>query len=386
LASLHVVPFVATGFEQTPVDWLHVPAVWHWSCAAHVTAVPVQAPLWQASAVVHAFPSLHVVPLALVGFEQTPVDGLHVPAVWHWSCAVHVTGFPVQVPLWQESAVVQALPSLHVVPFGAFPSAGQVVLVPVHASATSQTPVDARQTVPGFPAGCWQRTLLPSHWSLVQTFESSVQAVPLAFLMSAGQLAAVPLQVSAISHSPPAARQTVDVGAKPSAGQVVLVPVQVSATSQAPADARQTVPAFPTGCWQVTAVPSHLSWVQALPSSVQAVPLVFLLSAGQLAEEPVQVSAASHSPAAARQTVVEGASASDGQVRAVPLHVSATSQAPAAARQTVPVVSAVHVPRWPARLHAPQVPAQAVLQQMPLEQKPDEHWLLVVHPSPKDAS
>ena len=99
LPSLHVLPFALFGFEQTPVDGLHVPAAWHWSRAVQVTADPVHVPLWQASAVVQAFPSLHAVPFVAVGFEQTPVDGLHVPAVWHWSCAVQVTGLlPVQVP------------------------------------------------------------------------------------------------------------------------------------------------------------------------------------------------------------------------------------------------------------------------------------------------
>jgi hypothetical protein len=29
----------------------------------------------------------------MVGLEHVPVDGLHVPAAWHWSSAVHVTGF-----------------------------------------------------------------------------------------------------------------------------------------------------------------------------------------------------------------------------------------------------------------------------------------------------
>jgi len=196
---------------------------------------------------------------------------------------------------------------------------------------------------------------VPLHVSVVQTFPSSGHVVPLDF--------------------------------NGFAGQVEDVPLQVAARSQSAAAARHCTPAFPTGCWQVTAVPSHLSCVQALPSSVHAVPLAFLLSDGQLAEDPVQVSAASHSPAAARQTVVDGASASDGHVRAVPLHVSATSQEPAAARQTVPLLSAVHVPRCPARLQAPQVPVlQALLQQIPAEQKPDEHWLLVVQPRPNEAS
>src|SRR5207249_2740348 len=81
--------------------------------------------------------------------------------------------------------------------------------------------------------------------------------------------------------------------------------------------------------------PSHRSVVQAFPSSVHAVPLAFFASVGQLTDVPVQDSATSHSPAAARQVVVEGASASAGHVLAVPLQVSATSQGPADARQTV---------------------------------------------------
>jgi hypothetical protein len=145
--------------------------------------------------------------------------------------------------------LVQTFPSsVQAVPLGFLPSVGQVVEEPVQVSATSHSPTAARQTVPALPAGCWQMTALPSHWSLVQRLPSSVQAVPLTFLASAGQLADEPVQVSARSHSPADARQTVAAEAKPSAGQVVLVPVQTSATSQKPADARQTVPAFPAGC------------------------------------------------------------------------------------------------------------------------------------------
>jgi hypothetical protein len=81
---------------------------------------PAQVPLWHVSVWVHALPSLQVVPFDAVGFEHVPVDGLQVPATWHWSLAVHVTGFaPAQVPLWQVSVWVHALPSLHVVPFAA---------------------------------------------------------------------------------------------------------------------------------------------------------------------------------------------------------------------------------------------------------------------------
>jgi hypothetical protein len=118
LPSLQVVPFVAAGLEQAPVVALHVPATWQASLAAQVTGFePVQTPAWQVSVCVHALPSLQVVPFAAVGFEHVPVDGLHVPAVWHASPAAHVTGFePVQTPAWQVSVCVHALPSLQLPP------------------------------------------------------------------------------------------------------------------------------------------------------------------------------------------------------------------------------------------------------------------------------
>ena len=239
---------------------------------------------------------------------------------------------------------MHAFLSLQDVPFATFPSAGQVAEFPVQLSAKSHCPVDARHTV---VAG----------------------RKP-----SAGQLADVPLHASATSQDPAAARQTVPLVIKVFAGQVVEVPVQVSATSQAPFAARQTAPALPAGCWQVTFVPSHWSFVHTFPSSVHAVPLAFFASAGQLAEVPVHVSAKSHSPAAARHTVVEGWKPSAGQVTAVPLHVSTTSHAPAEARHTVPFASGVHVPRWPTKLHASQVPVlHALSQQMPFVQNPPAH-------------
>src|SRR5207244_8544498 len=121
---------------------------------------------------------------------------------------------------------------------------------------------------------------------------------------SAGQLSLAPSQVSATSQSPAAARHTLPSGRFASAGQTVLVPVYRSAVSQAPAAARHSVPAWPAGCWQLSSLPSHWSSVHGLPSSVHAVPLGCLASAGHVALEPVQCSATSHSPAAARQTVL----------------------------------------------------------------------------------
>src|SRR2546429_146803 len=119
LPSLQVVPLGAAGLEHCPVDGLHVPATWHWSEAVQVTGLePAQAPLWQVSVCVQALPSLHVVPSVFDGFEQVPLEGSHVPATWHWSEAVQVTGLlPVHAPLWQVSVCVQALPSVHAVPF-----------------------------------------------------------------------------------------------------------------------------------------------------------------------------------------------------------------------------------------------------------------------------
>jgi hypothetical protein len=55
----------------------------------------VQAPLWHVSVWVQLLPSLHVVPLGSAGLEQVPVDGLHVPAVWHWSGEGQITGGPL---------------------------------------------------------------------------------------------------------------------------------------------------------------------------------------------------------------------------------------------------------------------------------------------------
>src|SRR5439155_556057 len=107
----------------------------------------------------------------------------------------------------------------------------------------SHAPAAARHTAPALPAGCWQVACVPSQVSVVQGLLSSVQAVPLAFFASAGQLGPLPGQLSATSHSPPTARQTTLAAWKPSAGQLLPAPSQVSASSQVPAEARQTVPA-----------------------------------------------------------------------------------------------------------------------------------------------
>jgi hypothetical protein len=86
--------------EQVPSAGLHVPGTRHGADVVHVTGLPpVHAPDWQASPWVHALPSLHPVPFGAAGFEHWPLVGSQVPATWHWSRALQVTGFePVHVP------------------------------------------------------------------------------------------------------------------------------------------------------------------------------------------------------------------------------------------------------------------------------------------------
>src|SRR5207249_3549272 len=160
-------------------------------------------------------------------------------------------------------------------------SAGQLALVPLHCSAGSQAPVEARQMV---VAG-WKA--------------------------SGGQATAEPSQVSARSHTSAAGRQTRPAGSTASAGQASCTPSQLSATSQGPAEARQTAVLFP--------------------------------SAGQSALVPVQLSARSQTPAAARHSTVAGSKASAGQSLLTPSQLSATSHGPAAPRHTaVLLASAGH--------------------------------------------
>ena len=71
----------------------------------HVTGfAPAHAPFWHVSICVQALASLHAVPFALAGFEHIPVIGSQVPTSWHSSLAVHVTAVPLtHAPLWHVS-------------------------------------------------------------------------------------------------------------------------------------------------------------------------------------------------------------------------------------------------------------------------------------------
>src|SRR5258708_5836740 len=81
LLSSQGVLSVFTGLEQTPLVGSHVPARWHSSTEVHVTGTPVtQTPDWHESDRVHLSPSSHGVLSAFAGFEHTPMAGSHVPA------------------------------------------------------------------------------------------------------------------------------------------------------------------------------------------------------------------------------------------------------------------------------------------------------------------
>src|SRR5439155_1233018 len=106
--SSHAVPSGFGGFEQRPVDGSHIPASSHWSCAVQITSLqPMHHPPCHASPVVHASTRPPSDLSGFGGFEQRPVDGSQVPASWHWSCAVQrTTAPPTHVPAWHASPAV----------------------------------------------------------------------------------------------------------------------------------------------------------------------------------------------------------------------------------------------------------------------------------------
>src|SRR5207244_13500246 len=93
LPSLHTVPSALAVGLHWPVTGSHVPASWHWSDATQTIGFePVQVPDWQVSVCVQALPSLHTVPSALAGLPHWPVVGSHDPASWHLSYATPTIG------------------------------------------------------------------------------------------------------------------------------------------------------------------------------------------------------------------------------------------------------------------------------------------------------
>lgn len=143
-----------------PVSRSHRPPVWQ-ALGVHVTGLPpAQRPSSQPSVCVQAFPSSHLVPGGAFGLLHVPVLGLQVPWTWHGSDGIgHDTGFePVQTPPTQVEAPVQAFPSSHAFPLGT----GCALQDPLAGSHTPtwHTGSLTRQDLgaPGAQVPAWQRS------------------------------------------------------------------------------------------------------------------------------------------------------------------------------------------------------------------------------------
>src|SRR5205809_779622 len=99
--------------------------------------------------------SSHVVPSATGLPVHTPPWQVSAPVQVFASSQVvpSATAVPRHTPPWHASGPVQALPSSQALPSGLKASPGQETLVPVHVSATSHVPAAARQTVPAAASG-----------------------------------------------------------------------------------------------------------------------------------------------------------------------------------------------------------------------------------------
>jgi hypothetical protein len=156
LPSEHEVPFVTFVFTQ-PVDGLHESVVQTFE-SLQLSGVPlVQVPLWQVSAPLQTLPSLHDAPLT-TGVCTQPVLGLHVSMVQTLE-SLQLSGVPaVQVPLWQVSLPLHTVLSAHAVPLGTAVNthvpAGQVsvvhALLSLQSAGTVQVPC-AWATLPAKP-------------------------------------------------------------------------------------------------------------------------------------------------------------------------------------------------------------------------------------------
>jgi hypothetical protein len=163
LPSVHDVPFVTFVFTQ-PVDVLQVSVVQAFE-SLQLSGVPlVQVPLWQVSAPLQTLPSLHDAPFA-TGVCTQPVLGLHVSMVQTFE-SLQLSGVPaVQVPLWQVSVPLHTVLSAHAVPLttgvNTHVPAGQVSVVhgllSLQSAGTEHVPC-AWATLPAKPPAAARQT------------------------------------------------------------------------------------------------------------------------------------------------------------------------------------------------------------------------------------
>ncbi len=118
LPSVQTVPLTTAAKTQLPVTTSQVSAV-QALLSLHTLAVPRQLPFWQTSPLVHALPSLQAAPLARAVKAQLPLTASQLSVV-QALLSLHTLAVPAQVPLLQMSLAVQATPSLQPVPSATF--------------------------------------------------------------------------------------------------------------------------------------------------------------------------------------------------------------------------------------------------------------------------
>lgn len=170
LASSHAAPSAFIGYEHTPLTGLHAPKSWHASGGGQTTGAPaLQTPAWHVSPCEHAFLSSHAAPSFFEGFEHAPVLGLHTPRSWQESRGAHITGLaPTHTPSWHVSTMLHALLSLHAVP-SAFAGFEHIPVAPSQVPAIWQVSSGMHITgappvhTPAWQVSLWVHALLSLH-------------------------------------------------------------------------------------------------------------------------------------------------------------------------------------------------------------------------------
>jgi hypothetical protein len=169
LPSLQAVPFATAGLLQFPVVVLHTSCV-QVLPSLQFLAAPVHAPAWQVSFSVHALPSVHAVPFATAVFVQLPEVESHASAVQVLLSLQFLAAPAAQTPDWHVSLSVHALPSEHTVPF-VIATFAQTPVVVLQASVVHVLPSLQSFAVPAVQ--------VPDlHVSLIVQAFPSVQVVP----------------------------------------------------------------------------------------------------------------------------------------------------------------------------------------------------------------
>jgi len=175
LPSLHPVPFSRASVRHAPLSGLQLPTLHASLNDEQSTLVPLQMPSVQWSDVVQALASLHSVPFSRAMARQEPLSGLQLPTL-HASVSVEQSvAIPLQVPSVQLSCVVQRLPSLHSVPL-VRAMALQLPFAGLHEPMLQALVSDEQSTVvpPQMPLVQWSEVVQASWSSHGVPFSSGV--------------------------------------------------------------------------------------------------------------------------------------------------------------------------------------------------------------------